>query len=497
MALKIFAAFKSGTLKKYFPLFCGIAAAALVLGTLIGAVRFLISQRRKDAQGPAFTVSSRDYAPLPERERALFHTYTDKAQSPKDAGPLPPESGSFSPFAENVFLKYLELSDKNGNGTIDRGAGEGYEDFISRYGGADKGFFANGITICAANGRLEEAEIVNYYFQAIRFDSRFRLLSQNIEAALVSFMRTANLPEVWMDDIQGSVFKTVRDLLSRNGVPWPSGIISDADGERLFLRVLNILGIRSRPGLPAGGPAASASAGKNQYLAYYELAEFVNRRRGWSFEVAQFGFWFFSRLGISSVVVETMVSSEERRHGIRLNSSGVIIDYFSGDNFAAGISGDPAPPVYPEADWYVLNPLESLSRFYFFQYSLPRTETQPRNIRENTLTFQRQALRYSPYDISTAAALFRNLAASGRADYRELRDTGQFILRNTDLDRVMQTRQARGSALRNDLESVLFVLIQTYSAARNKTDFEAAEVLLNMYFRDDPKLKPFLDQYRF
>ena len=203
MALKVFA-FKSGMLKKYFPLFCGITGAALVLGLLIGAVRFLILQRQKNAQNPSLSASPRDYVPLPEKERALFHTYTDKVYGPEDADALPaPESGSFSLLAENAFLGHLELSDRNGNGTIDRGAGEGYEDFISRYGDADRGFYANGINICAANGRLEEAEIINHYFQVIRFDSRFRLPTQNIETSLGAFTRTANLPEVWLDDIQG------------------------------------------------------------------------------------------------------------------------------------------------------------------------------------------------------------------------------------------------------------------------------------------------------
>ncbi|MDR1453769.1 MAG: hypothetical protein LBJ25_07350, partial [Candidatus Margulisbacteria bacterium] len=52
---------------------------------------------------------------------------------------------SFSPLAEKAFLPNLGLNDRNRNGTIDRGAGEGYEEFAAKYGEADTGFAINGI----------------------------------------------------------------------------------------------------------------------------------------------------------------------------------------------------------------------------------------------------------------------------------------------------------------------------------------------------------------
>jgi hypothetical protein len=39
-----------------------------------------------------------------------------------------------------------------------------YEEFSARYGDADTGFAANGVIYGAANDRLEEPEIVNYYY---------------------------------------------------------------------------------------------------------------------------------------------------------------------------------------------------------------------------------------------------------------------------------------------------------------------------------------------
>jgi hypothetical protein len=56
------------------------------------------------------------------------------------------------------------MTDKNHNGVIDKDAGEGYGEFNARYGDADTGFAANGVTYGAANGRLEEPEIVNHYY---------------------------------------------------------------------------------------------------------------------------------------------------------------------------------------------------------------------------------------------------------------------------------------------------------------------------------------------
>jgi len=68
------------------------------------------------------------------------------------------------------------MEDKNANGVIDKGANEGYEGFIEKYGTGDTlekkeksidcGFYANYVIYGADNFRLEENEIANYYYLA-------------------------------------------------------------------------------------------------------------------------------------------------------------------------------------------------------------------------------------------------------------------------------------------------------------------------------------------
>ena len=82
----------------------------------------------------------------------------------------------FSPLSE-IIVRSLGMEDKNNNGVIDKGAGEGYEAFIEKYGigstyeekekSVDRGFRSNVVIIRAGNGRLEENEIVNHYYSAL------------------------------------------------------------------------------------------------------------------------------------------------------------------------------------------------------------------------------------------------------------------------------------------------------------------------------------------
>jgi len=115
---------------------------------------------------------------------------------------------SFSPMA-SMYLKHLGLADRNGNGVIDRGADEGYETFTAKYGNADIGFHANGVIFGAANGRLEEPEIVNHYYINIRFRQDFQQETAAIEDEVKSYIHTNNLPLVWLDDNHGTLTNAV------------------------------------------------------------------------------------------------------------------------------------------------------------------------------------------------------------------------------------------------------------------------------------------------
>jgi len=94
---------------------------------------------------------------------ALFLLYCLLACAKPVPTPISQQIRSFSPMAQ-IYLNHLGLADRNGNGVIEQNANEGYEAFTAKYGKADVGFFINGITQGANNGKLEENEIVNNYY---------------------------------------------------------------------------------------------------------------------------------------------------------------------------------------------------------------------------------------------------------------------------------------------------------------------------------------------
>jgi len=93
-----------------------------------------------------------------------------------------PDTARFPDLVDAAILRPLGLADLNGNGTIDQGAGEGYEEFTARYGDTDLGFTINTTLTGAGNGRLEENEIVNCYYLRIRF--KYPEETAAVEAAL-------------------------------------------------------------------------------------------------------------------------------------------------------------------------------------------------------------------------------------------------------------------------------------------------------------------------
>ncbi|GBR74515.1 hypothetical protein NO1_1676, partial [Candidatus Termititenax aidoneus] len=104
---------------------------------------------------------------------------------------ISPPISQFSPIAQAAFLKNLGLEDKNGNGVIDKNAGEGYEKFSAKYGDADIGFAANGVTYGAANGQLEEPEIINHYYLNIRFKEPVE--TESIESEADAYIYANNI----------------------------------------------------------------------------------------------------------------------------------------------------------------------------------------------------------------------------------------------------------------------------------------------------------------
>jgi hypothetical protein len=72
----------------------------------------------------------------------VFSVFQGYAQTPNVSRLL----YTFSPLGL-IIANNFGLEDKNGNGVIDRGAGEGYEEFEAKHGNADAGFLANGVIL--------------------------------------------------------------------------------------------------------------------------------------------------------------------------------------------------------------------------------------------------------------------------------------------------------------------------------------------------------------
>ena len=367
---------------------------------------------------------------------------------------------SFSPMAQ-IYLKHLGLADKNSNGVIDKDNGEGYEAFTAKYDNADVGFHANGVVLGVANGKLEEPEIINHYYINIRFKPDYQKETAVIESEVKAYIYANNIPLVWLDDQQGTVMNTVNKVL---GEGWQDKQVSESEAEKMFQQVVSTMNIKGLTGTPS----------KNN--GYYTLPNFVKQQSGYCFEIAQFGFWFFSQLQIRSLVVDTALTSSLLHAVIKLNNSNTIIDYFRTSN----------PFNVPINRWTNFNPIQSIGNYY---YVIARTK--------NSQLFAEQSVIYNKYDIPLIAYLMNMYSNNPRPNHIEIIEMGEFILKNVDIPRVMTSDVKDINNIKNTFERILSVLIESYSATRNRTGFNNVERLLDQYYSHDSKAKPFLDYYRF
>jgi len=374
--------------------------------------------------------------------------------------PISRQIYSFSPMA-HVYLNNLGLIDTNNNGVIDRGAGEGYEGFIVKYGNADIGFHANYVLCCEANGKLEEPEIINHYYLTIRFNPEFEEETAAIESEVSAYIYANDMPLVWLDDEQGTVMNAVNTAL---GEGWNRQGLTESEAITLFNTAKSRMNIRGRTGVP------------NSNGGYYTLPEFVTRKAGYCVEAALIGFWFFSQLQIRSLVVDTALTSSLAHAVIKLNNSNTIIDYFETSYHYR----------VPVNQWANFDPVKSIGEYY---YVLARTN--------NSRLFAEQSVIYSKYDIPLTAYLMNMYSNNPVPNHAEIIEIGRFILNNVDIPRVMASDTKEINSIKNTFERILSVLIESYSATGNRTGFNNVEHLLNQYYSHDPNVKPFLDYYRF
>ena len=367
----------------------------------------------------------------------------------------------FSPL-EQIYVRQLGMNDKNQNGVIDKNAGEGYDEFINRYGNADIGFFINGIIQGENNGRLEINEIVNHYYINIRFDNIFSSETTAIENEVSEYIHANNLPLLWMDDRQGTVMNAINGIL---GIGWQNEQITLDEAERKFIMVMDTLNIKGLTGTPF-----------DPGLGYKQLNDFIIKREGFCFEAAQFGFWFFSQLKLSSSVAIAALNPTLVHAVIKLNKSNTIIDYFkTGNSYNV-----------PVNQWAISNPVQSIGDYYYI-HAVNRKNTE--NAEKSVI--------YDKYNISRVCSLMDLYADIPNRNHQEIIALGEFIFDNIDIHKMMTSGDNNIINLKRNFAYLLSILVEDYNAVGNRQGFNNVETLLNQYYSNDPKVKPLLDYYRF
>ena len=366
---------------------------------------------------------------------------------------------SFSPLAQ-IYLKHLGLHDRNNNGVIDKDSGEGYEEFIAKYGNADTGFHANGVIYGADNGKLEEPEIINYYYLHIRFKPEFERETTAIENEVKAYIHANNLPLLWLDDEQGTVMNAVTVVL---GEGWNEQEVTEDEAISMFNRVMRgmyIIGLKGEPSKNGG---------------YKTLAEFVTQKRGFCVETAQFGFWFFSELKINAVCAHAFLTSSMSHMLVKLPSE-KLVDFFGSSNRYR----------VPKDTWHIANPLQSIGIYD--------------RIQGNALTDQamyEQAFLYDKYDTGNLGKLmsfYHNNSARYYANTNII--LGEFFLQNNDIDKIVNTRQLSSSLLKTQVKLILIMTLVSYSLTDNKTGTDRIAALLQKYYPRDSEVKDYLNKYK-
>jgi len=384
----------------------------------------------------------------------------------------------FSPIG-SIYLRNLGMNDRNRNGVIDECRDEtcecqdddnceGFNQFVNRFGiGAsytekkasiDCGFHANGVIYGTNNGCLEEPEIINFYQINIRFKDVD--ITDKIESEQSAHIYANNIPLVWLDDESGTVMTAVTRVL---GEGWNEREVSEDEAVRMFNRAVQGMRITGRTGDPGR-------------TGYYTLPEMVNRRAGFCFEVALFGYWFFSELKINSLYASATLSRTLTHGVIQLYDSKNIVDYFGGSRR------------YNNITWEARSPLWSISQYYASQAEANRTRSNYRQLLES-------AVLYDKYNLNALAHLAFTYDREGR--YQEIGEIGDFIFEQIDLDSVMTSTVLNVSEIKNSVSSLVLSVLKGYFFTNNRDGHATAGAFLRQYFGRDNLVLQHLNYYRF
>ena len=363
----------------------------------------------------------------------------------------------FSPLAD-IHVRNLGLEDRNSNGAIDRGAGEGYEEFIEIYGNADVGFHANGVVVGADNGRLEENEIINHYYINIRFKHAFKEETDTIDEAVKLYVYANNLPLVWLDDEQGTAMNAVTRIL---GEGWNEREVSEDEAIRMFTRAMREMNIRGQTGEPS-------------ITGYYTLPEMINNKAGYCYEAAQFGFWFFLELKKNSLVAYASIATSLAHDILILTETNTEVDYY-GSSSAYNYRGN----------WFEMNPFMSIGNYY-------SSAGRAGNNLDITTIFHEQAVLYDKYNIARCAFLISAYSESPN-NQQKIINLGEFMLQNIDIAEIMN-KGSRETV--HNLRLVLQHMLKSCFTVNNRTGFDNVRELLVLYYSNDAIIEEFLRHYR-
>jgi len=392
----------------------------------------------------------------------IFSAITSMAQTPTVIQNL----YKFSPLGE-IIVRNLGMEDKNANGVIDKGANEGYEGFIKKYGtgdtlekkekSIDSGFYANYVIYGAGNARLEENEIVIYYYLNIRF--KYPEETAIIDKEIKTYVYANNLPLVWLDDEKGTVIEAVTKVL---GGGWNEKQVTEDEAVNMLNRALNGINIIGRTGDPAN------------YGGYYTLQELIKNKKGYCTEVAQFGFWFFSELRINSIITWTVLTSSILHDVIKLNS-GRMVDYF-GSSYRYNISKD---------KWYTVNPLQTIGTYYLARGHMLIDKTM-----------LEQSVLYDKYRIDNIVGLMNFYFYSAKSDNKNVIGLGNFFINNNDIDKLLKVKILNSSFIKEQLKDILTMLMRSCYYEKNKTIYDKAVALLKKHYDKDNDIYQYLKIYR-
>jgi hypothetical protein len=237
------------------------------------------------------------------------------------------------------------------------------------------------------------------------------------------------------------------------GKGWNEQEVTENEAIQMFNRTMRGLNIRGRT-------TRAANTG------YYTLPEFINRQAGYCFEVAQFGFWFFSELKVNSIPLRGALTSNSAHEIIEIPRIGRSIDYFGSSNR------------YQNINWGVLNPIQSIGSYYSV------------SAKEKHL-----AIMYDKYNIYFSYLAMNSMINSNAPNYKEIIILGNFILQNMEAEKLINSVDLFSSYIINYLKHICIFMLKSCGIDADLNSFRNIEDFCNRYFSQDKSIKEFIDYY--